>query len=107
MTSRRLRLLLAIFVISEFLGGNAIAQGTRTRSENEPIRETDRDNPAKRAEWMGRGREAPQGHSAAALRLRAHQQKMALRARTEAGGTLAPSTVGWINLGPAPLESQS
>ncbi len=68
---------------------------------------------------MNRGRTAPAGQSAAVLRLRAHQQKMAMRAlRTtacataSAGGRECPphtnfasSSTGWLALGPAPLVS--
>jgi len=103
----QLQLPLAIFVVSALLAGSGFGQGSRMKSEFDPIEEGDRDRPAERAKWMGRGREAPQGRSAAALRLRAHQQKMALRAQHAAAGALAPETAGWVNLGPAPLESQS
>ena len=73
--------------------------------------ESNQDQPQKRAEWNMRGRVAPKGESAAALRLRAHQQKMAMRvqraaARAEMAQTAAPQT-GWASLGPAPLTSQS
>ncbi|MFI5102676.1 MAG: hypothetical protein ACHP9V_04805 [Terriglobales bacterium] len=61
---------------------------------------------------MIRGREAPKGQSAAALRLRAHRQKMAMRAAREAAAaktgrsTTAPqAAAGWVALGPAPLVS--
>ena len=61
-----------------------------------------------------RGRIAPNGESAAALRLRAYQQKMAMRAQRAAtaaaapppGAALAPA-VGWVGLGPAPLASDA
>ena len=61
---------------------------------------------------MRRGREAPKGQSAAALRLRAHRQKMALRAQREAAKAgaarvSAPASAGWVGLGPAPLVSDS
>lgn len=61
-----------------------------------------------------RGRTAPRGESPAALRLKAHQQKMAMRARAEKAAALksqlaSPATSGtstpWIPLGPAPLVS--
>ncbi len=77
-----------------------------------PLGEYDEDQPQKRAEWNMRGREAPKGQSAAALRLRAHRQKMAMRAQREAAATKAahsqatgPATSGWVALGPAPLVS--
>lgn len=83
------------------------------KSAYDPIEEEDRDRPDKRAEWMQRGREAPAGQSAAALRLRAHQQKMAMRAQRAAAaatgktGAASAGTAGtsWVALGPAPLMS--
>jgi hypothetical protein len=104
MTSRVLHLLL-LLLISNLLTNISLGQETRPPSENESVQEAEKDNPSKRAEWMGRGREAPEGQSAAALRLRAHQQKVSFRGRNQMG--LAPSTIGWVSLGPAPLESQS
>ena len=79
--------------------------------------ENERDQQQKRAEWNMRGREAPKGQSAAALRLKAHQQKMAMRtrgmaaARIAAARSTAPAgaaqTTPWVNLGPAPLASDA
>ncbi len=76
--------------------------------------ENERDQAEKRAEWNMRGREAPKGESAAALRLRAHQQKMAMRAQRaaaeRAAGTAngsSPQATTWVNLGPAPLASDA
>lgn len=83
------------------------------KSPYDPVEEADRDRPDKRAEWMSRGREAPKGQSAAALRLRAHQQKMAFRAQREAAArkagltATAPAAAGWVALGPAPLVTWS
>ncbi|HSZ61782.1 MAG TPA: hypothetical protein VK828_08285 [Terriglobales bacterium] len=74
-------------------------------------KDKDDDRPDRRAQWMMRGREVPKGQSAAALRLRAHQQKMALRAARAAAakaGTSpksSPLSSGWIFVGPAPLQS--
>src|SRR5882724_7400870 len=112
MTSRRLRLPLALFIASIFFTASAFGQGSKMRSEYDPIEEADQDRPDKRAEWMRRGREAPKGQSAAALRLRAHRQKMALRAQREAAKAgaarvSAPASAGWVGLGPAPLVSDS
>jgi hypothetical protein len=65
----------------------------------------------KRAAWMMRGREAPPGASAAALRLRAQRQKISMRAQREAAAARAgsaPRAAGspdWVALGPAPLVS--
>jgi hypothetical protein len=83
-------------------------------SEYDSVQEGDQDRPDKRAEWNMRGREAPKGESAAALRLRAHQQKMGMRAQREAEAAKAPRSQaatplanGWVALGPAPLVSDS
>src|SRR5258708_37775890 len=92
---------------------SVIAQGSKRRSEYDPVEEADKDRPDKRAEWNMRGREAPKGELAAALRLRAHQQKMAMRAQREAaaraaGAGFAPAApTTWVNLGPAPLASDA
>jgi hypothetical protein len=115
MTGRSVRHLLAPLLAFTFLLPSAFGQGSKMKSPYDPIEEADKDNPGKRAEWMSRGREAPKGQSAATLRLRAHQQKMAMRAQREAaaasqegtvGSTPFPAT-GWVGLGPAPLVSDS
>src|SRR5438477_4697775 len=58
-----------------FSGVLALAQGTTA--------ETDRDQPRQREQWFMHGRLIP-GESAAALRYRAHAQKMQLRAEQAA-----------------------
>ena len=70
-------------------------------------------NARQRGLWSERGRTVP-GHSAAALRYRAHQQKMQLRTLRAlpraAGATALPRVaVGtiWTPLGPAPLASDA
>src|SRR5437879_12897604 len=60
----------------------ALAQGTKIRPES-GIVETDRDQPRQREQWFMHGRLIP-GESAAALRYRAHAQKMQLRAEQAA-----------------------
>ncbi len=116
MTSRSARLLLAPLFVFTFLLPSAFGQGSKMKSPYDPIEEADKDRPDKRAEWMSRGRTAPPGQSAAALRLRAHQQKMAMRAQREAAAAAAPAgavgaapppAAGWVGLGPAPLVSDS
>jgi len=105
--------LILFLLIASFLSpSSAFAQGSKRKSLYDPIEEKDKDRPDKRAEWMMRGRVAPKGQSAAALRLRAVQQKMAARAAREAAAaktarsmTAAPATAGWVFLGPAPLVS--
>src|SRR6266849_4416655 len=86
MTSRSVRFLLAsLFALTlSFTCTNAFGQGSKMKSEYDPVEEKDRDRPDLRTKWMMRGREAPKGQSAAALRLRAHRQKMAMRAQREA-----------------------
>ncbi len=108
----RFRLLLTIFLAFIFLSlgsFNAFGQGSKRKSVYDPIEEKDRDRPDLRSEWMMRGRTAPKGQSAAALRLRAHQQKMAMRAQRAAAlkgsGAKILITTPWVALGPAPLLS--
>ncbi len=70
--------------------------------------------------WNQRGRSVPRGESAAGLRFRAYQQKMAMRARRAAENTPHPvianamrgvpagiPTPSWTPLGPAPLASDA
>src|SRR5438093_1886175 len=89
----------------------ALAQGTKIRPES-GIVETDRDQPRQREQWFMHGRLIP-GESAAALRYRAHGQKMQLRAEKAAqmntAITAATTTaIGiWTPLGPAPLDSDA
>jgi hypothetical protein len=91
---------------------NAFGQGSSKRMLPASD-ENDRDQPQKRAQWNMRGREAPKGESAAALRLRAHQQKLAMRARRAATaaaqpeGTAAALATTWVSLGPSPLASDA
>ncbi len=114
MTSRSARFLLASLFALTFSITNAFGQGSKMKSPYDPIEEKDQDNPARRAEWNQRGRIGPPGQSAAVLRLRALQQKMALRAQREAAaakagaaGANAPASTSWVGLGPAPLVSDS
>src|SRR5438874_503989 len=55
------------------------AQGTKITSEYGPVADMDRDQPALRDRWFMRGRTIP-GQATAALRYRAHLQKMQMRA---------------------------
>lgn len=114
MTSRCARLLISPLVALTLLSNSAFAQGSKMQSPYDPVVEADKDRPDKRADWMSRGREAPKGQSAAALRLRAHRQKMALRAQRAEGARKAgiaaanaPAAAGWVALGPAPLPTWS
>jgi len=111
-SSRLLTLILCTLIFSAIFSTSAFAQGSGTRMV--PAEGNDRDQQQKRAEWNMRGREAPKGESAAALRLRAHQQKMAMRAQREAaaraagaGSVSSPQVTTWLNLGPAPLASDA
>src|SRR5258708_4383748 len=101
-----------ILIFSAIFSTSAFAQGSRKKMV--PAEGNDQDQQRKRAEWNMRGREAPKGESAAALRLRAHQQKMAMRAQREAAARAAgagfassPQVTTWLNLGPAPLASDA
>src|SRR5947209_561572 len=57
----------------------AYGQGSKKSSEFDAIEERDRDHPRARDEWFMRGRTAPNGESAAALRFRAYQQNLQMR----------------------------
>jgi hypothetical protein len=112
MISQHLRHLRSIAVVVPliiiFFASAGFGQGAKRKPGSDSIEE--RDRPAQRAEWLGRGREAPAGQSAAALRLRAHQQKMALRTMRHVSslvGPQAPDKAGWVPLGPAPLVSDN
>lgn len=115
MASRRLRsTFVLILTFLAFTIADAFGQGSKRKSGYDTVEEGDRDRPARRAEWMKRGREATKGQSAAALRLGAHRQKMAIRAQRKAmagmeaiAGAPAPATGGWVALGPAPLVSDN
>jgi hypothetical protein len=103
-------LILCILIFSTLSSMSAFAQVSRKQML--PAEGNDQDQQRKRAEWNMRGREAPKGESAAALRLRAHQQKMAMRAQREAaaraaGAVFSPQVTTWLNLGPAPLASDA
>jgi hypothetical protein len=102
--------------------GNAFAQ--QVPSETTPPNASPRvsehqENPPYRRDdltsnWNHRGRSVP-GESAARLRLRAHRQKMAMRAKRTAASRAASSTTlnfgsslaVWQSLGPAPLASDA
>src|SRR5713226_5628017 len=102
---------LCTLIFSTIFSTSAFAQGSGKRLV--PAEGNDRDHQQKRAEWNMRGREAPKGESAAALRLRAHQQKLAMRARRAAAeaakpaGTAPAAPTTWVNLGPSPLASDA
>jgi hypothetical protein len=80
------------------------------RSEYDPIADEDRDQPEAREQWFMRGRTIP-GESAAALRYRAHLQKMQTRAArlaaAQKAGLTSGASSGWSALGPAPLASDA
>ena len=115
MRTSSLRFLIAFlfFLTFQFTASDsAFGEGSKMKSQYEPVAEEDRDRPDLREEWMRNGRIAPAGESAAALRLRAHQQKMAMRARRAAAARTetaqpAGAQTGWVSLGPSPLASQS
>jgi hypothetical protein len=89
----------------------AFGQGSKKTSEFDPIEERDRDNPRARDLWFMRGRTAPNGESAAALRFRAYQQKVQLRSLQFSARAMIAiphvATAGWTALGPAPLASDA
>ncbi|HWZ84337.1 MAG TPA: hypothetical protein VNW47_17040 [Terriglobales bacterium] len=108
MTHRYLRLFLSPVVSLILAQAIGFGQESNRKSDTESV--ATRVRPDKRAEWMRRGREAPEGVSAAGLRLRAYRQKMALRAKRQIAASIAngaPSALGWVALGPAPLVSDN
>jgi hypothetical protein len=89
-------------------------QKMRPTSATDGDKDKDNDQPQKRALWNMRGRESLKGQPAAALRLRAHQQKMAMRAarlkalaKTGAAPNGNSPSTSWTPLGPAPLASDA
>ena len=90
----------------------AFAQSKR-KSVYDSVLEKDKERPELRDRWMMRGRGAPRGQSAAALRFKAYQQKMAMReaarpARLGVASLITGPQAGstpWVALGPAPLIS--
>jgi hypothetical protein len=112
---RRLPVAIAVFCFLACSYSLVFAQGTKIASEYDPIADTDRDRPAEREQWFMRGRTIP-GQATAALRYRAHLQKMQMRAARMSAfrnqglaafsqGFTAPA--GWTPLGPAPLASDA
>ena len=106
---------IAVVFFLAFNQALVLGQGTKIKSEYDPIADTDRDQPALRDQWFMRGRTIP-GQATAALRYRAHLQKMQMRAAQMAAsqnqaltafseGFTAPT--GWTPLGPAPLASDA
>ena len=93
-----------IFSAALFLAG-AFSDGLG--QEREPDRPYQRDRLD--SNWNQRGRTVPLGESAAALRLRAYRQKMALRAQRAAAAAPVPESpsAGWVTAGPAPLPSDA
>src|ERR1700687_591721 len=84
LTTSSCALILFLLIASFLCPSSAFAQASSQRMRSASAGEKDRDQPEKRAEWNRRGREAPKGESAAALRLRAYQHKMVMRAQRAA-----------------------
>ncbi len=101
-------LLFFLFIASASVA--LFAQGAKMQSPYDPVAEEDADHPVQRDLWFYRGRVIP-GESTAALRYRAHLQKMQMRAaRIAAARNLRSLTApisGWAALGPAPLASNA
>jgi hypothetical protein len=104
------RRLLLLWILPLPLHVLVFAQGTKIHSPYDPVMDQDRDHPNQREQWFMHGRMIP-GQSAAALRYRAHLQKMQLRAaavqRLNAFSQPFAGTAGWKALGPAPLASDA
>ena len=113
MASRGVRALVFLSILFLAFLSSAFGQGSKVKSAYDPGEEKDQDRPDLREQWLANGRTAPPGESRAALRLRAHQQKMAMRAQREAAlaasgaEPAAPGSAGWTALGPAPLDSNA
>src|ERR1700675_3842040 len=86
----------------------AIPSQPQRGGENRPYRRDDLDS-----NWNQRGRSVPGGKPAAALRLRAYRQKMAMRAQRALAmpsgdaTNFSSSSAIWAPLGPAPLASDA
>ncbi len=104
-------LFISLFGICGSLLANAFAQDLRPQSTyGSNVKSGSR--PELRDRWMMRGRTAPAGQTAAALRLRAYRQKMVMRAAAATQAAARPaaesgagSGTPWVPLGPAPLIS--
>jgi hypothetical protein len=92
----------------------ALAQETKRAPAYQAIENRPKDRPDLRDRWMMRGRTVPAGQSAPALRLKAHQQKIAMRAEAAketarisafATSPKTGSSTAWVAFGPAPLVS--
>lgn len=103
--------LLSLLGLVAFMSPSAFGQRIKLKSFQNSVGESDKDDPQQRAQWNMRGREAPKGESAAALRLRAHQQKLSMRAyratQYRVTGVKLPQTTSWVSFGPAPLASDA
>ena len=103
-----------------FITGAFGQEPRREAADSQKSWATSGDRPYQRADlttnWNRRGRTVPPGESAAALRLRAYRQKMAMRAwrasnpaehgAGEASRSQSSSTP-WTSVGPAPLASDA
>jgi hypothetical protein len=115
----RFRRSLVFFLLSFLIlvSSSVFGQGAKTRAavHGEDTVDSDRDQTGRREQWFRHGRVIPE-QSAAALRYRAHLQKMRMRAarlaeRQKSGreafsAILAAATI-WTSLGPAPLASDA
>jgi hypothetical protein len=111
---KQVHLCLFVLLIVTSCASFTFGQGTKVRSQFEATDDEDADRPWERDQWFLHGRLIP-GQSAAALRYRAHSQKIRLRAArraAEGGGPAgrfqgSGSSPAWIPLGPAPLASDA
>jgi hypothetical protein len=97
----------AVLVISCFLisaPGLVLGQAGSLRPSVDPAYISD--HARQREQWFRRGRMVP-GQSAAALRYRAHLQKMQMRTARAALAQTSGITEPWMPLGPAPLASDA
>jgi len=108
------RVYFLMFLYSIFHAAPIFGQGSRIQSDHGPVSIEDSAQAGKRELWFQHGRVVPK-ESAAALRYRAHRQKLQLRALRSAqahaaGVNLLPhdgATIPWKPLGPLPLASDA
>ncbi len=108
------RVYVLMFLYSIFYAAPIFGQGSRIHSDHGPVSIEDSAQARKRELWFQHGRVVPR-ESAAALRYRAHRQKLQLRALRSAqahaaGVNLLPhdgATTTWKPLGPLPLASDA
>jgi hypothetical protein len=105
----RSRLHWLVFLLLLFGATNSLVCGQEVKLRSEPGGSEDRERRALREQWFLRGRSSS-GQPGAALRYRAHLQKMRMRSASGQqvqSGSSPSSSMVWSPLGPAPLASDA